>query len=467
MHEGGSVHILSLCTYILETIYVERTALFMKLRKRRETADVRCDADEKKHRTGKSEQGSGLLKYKRKIFVTVLGCAAVLGACAGIAGNLPKHEPLELETVNDDVKQQNETEPFEVAAKAAVLIDADTGSVLFQQNAHEELPLASVTKVMTMLLVMDSVDSGKITLDDEVTISQRAASMGGSQMYMEAGETHTVSELLKGVAMASANDGCVALAEYVAGSEEIFVEKMNEKAKELGMRDSHFVNTNGLPVAEHYSSAYDISIMSKELYKYDEIRKWFTTWQDNITVGLPGKEKEFGLTNTNKLIKQYQGCDGIKTGFTSDAGYCLSASASRGDTKLIAVALGCETADIRNKEISKILDYGFASYETYVVAEKGTYMEELDVERGNPQKVKAVADRRITVLTEKGSSGNIKTKVIIKDKIELPLAKGDEIGKLRVYNGDEKVGEYTLVADSDVKKASFKQLVSRLFKKIF
>mgnify|MGYP003372036600 FL=1 len=439
----------------------------MKLRKRREVMDINHSADEKHHINEKKKNRRGFLKYKRKIFVTILGCAVILCACAGIANNLPKHEPLELETVNDDTPQREQSAPFEVAAKAAVLIDADTGKILFQQKAHEELPLASVTKVMTMLLVMDCVDSGKITLDDKVTISQRAASMGGSQMYMEAGETHTVSELLKGVAMASANDGCVALAEYVCGSEEIFVEKMNEKAKEIGMRDSHFVNTNGLPVAEHYSSAYDISIMSKELYKYEEIRKWFTTWQDTITVGLPGKEKEFGLTNTNKLIKQYQGCDGIKTGFTSDAGYCLSASASRGETRLIAVALGCETADIRNQEISKILDYGFAAYETHVVAEKGESMEKLTVERGNPQKVEAVADQRITVLAEKGSSENIKTKVVIKDKIELPVAKGEEIGKLHVYNGDEKVGEYSLVAGGDVKKASFKQLMSRLFKKIF
>ena len=286
-------------------------------------------------------------------------------------------------------------------------------------------------------------------------------------MYMEVGETHTVQELLKGVAMASANDGCVALAEYVAGSEEIFVERMNEKAKELGMRDSHFVNTNGLPVAEHYSSAYDLSIMSKELYKYEETRKWFTTWQDTITVGLPGKEKEFGLTNTNKLIKQYQGCDGIKTGFTSDAGYCLSASATRGDTHLIAVALGCETSDIRNQEVSKILDYGFANYETHIVAEKGEAIEKITVERGNPQKVEAVADERITALVEKGGAGNITTKVKLEDKVSLPLVKGDEMGVLEVYRNEEKIAEYSLVAAGDVNKASFRQMVSRFFKKIF
>ena len=258
----------------------------MKLkRKVREARINKREAKSKDPQAGAGDIRAKLSGARKKIFISVLGCAVILCAFVGIGRNLPKQDPIELETVSDEAPAEEDKAPFEVAAKGAVLIDADTGKVLFQQNAHEELPLASVTKVMTMLLVMDSVDAGKISLDDEVTISERAASMGGSQMYMEVGETHTVQELLKGVAMASANDGCVALAEYVAGSEEIFVERMNEKAKELGMRDSHFVNTNGLPVAEHYSSAYDISIMSKELYKYEETRKWFTTWQDTITVG--------------------------------------------------------------------------------------------------------------------------------------------------------------------------------------
>ncbi|MBS6798623.1 MAG: D-alanyl-D-alanine carboxypeptidase [Firmicutes bacterium] len=440
----------------------------MKLkRKVREARINKREAKSKDPQAGAGDIRAKLSGARKKIFISVLGCAVILCAFVGIGRNLPKQDPIELETVSDEAPAEEDKAPFEVAAKGAVLIDADTGKVLFQQNAHEELPLASVTKVMTMLLVMDSVDAGKISLDDEVTISERAASMGGSQMYMEVGETHTVQELLKGVAMASANDGCVALAEYVAGSEEIFVERMNEKAKELGMRDSHFVNTNGLPVAEHYSSAYDISIMSKELYKYEETRKWFTTWQDTITVGLPGKEKEFGLTNTNKLIKQYQGCDGIKTGFTSDAGYCLSASATRGDTHLIAVALGCETSDIRNQEVSKILDYGFANYETHIVAEKGEALEKITVERGNPQKVEAVADERITALVEKGGAGNITTKVKLEDKVSLPLVKGDEMGVLEVYQNEEKIAEYSLVAAGDVNKASFRQMVSRFFKKIF
>ncbi len=404
---------------------------------------------------------------KKKIFVTVLGCAVIMCAFIGIGKNFPKQEPIELETVSDSPEEDQQKAPFEVAAKGAVLIDADTGEVLFQQDCHEELPLASVTKVMTMLLVMEAVDEGKITLEDEVTISERAASMGGSQMYMEFGETHTVEELMRGVAMASANDGCVALAEYVAGSEEIFVERMNEKAKELGMRDSHFCNTNGLPVADHYSSAYDIALMSKELYQYEETHEWFTTWQSSITVGLPGKEKEFGLTNTNKLIKQYQGCNGIKTGFTTDAGYCLSASATREDTHLIAVALGCETSQIRNTEVSKLLDYGFANFETCVIAEKGQAIEEIRVENGQPQTLKAVTADRITCLTEKGGKGDISSKAKIDEKVHLPLKKGDKVGVLNVYQGDEKIAEYPLVAEISVEKASFGELAKRLVKKIF
>ena len=403
----------------------------------------------------------------KKTLITVMGCALILCTFVAIDRNLPKQDAIELETVNDSPAEDKEKAAFEVSAKSAVLIDADTGEVLFQQSSHEELPLASVTKVMTMLLVMEAIDQGKISLEDEVTISERAASMGGSQMYMEFGEKHTVEELLMGVAMASANDGCVALAEYVAGSEEIFVERMNERAKELGMKDSHFVNTNGLPVADHYSSAYDIAVMSKELYKHEKTHQWFTTWQSTITVGLPGKEKEFGLTNTNKLIKQYQGCNGIKTGYTSDAGYCLSASATRGDTHFIAVALGCETAAIRNAEVSKLLDYGFANYETCVIAEKGQVMETVKVENGTPQTVEAVTDSRITVLVEKGTADGITSKVNLNQKVNLPLKKGEEVGKLAIYNGEEKIGEYPLVAKSAVGKASFTELVSRFFKKLF
>lgn len=403
---------------------------------------------------------------QKKILVTLVGCAVIMFSFVGISNFLIKQNPIVLETVEEQPVEDENKSAVEIAAKGAILIDADSGKTLLQQNAHEELPLASVTKVMTMLLVMEDVEKGKITLKDEVTISERAASMGGSQMYMEVGEKHTVEELLKGVAMASANDGCVALAEYVAGSEEIFVERMNQRAAELGMKDTHFVNTNGLPVAEHYSSAYDIAVMSKQLYKFEETHKWFTTWQDTITVGLPGKEKEFGLTNTNKLIKQYSGCNGIKTGFTSDAGYCLSASATRDGTHFIAIALGCETSEIRNKEVAKLFDYGFANYKTEVIAEKGQIMETLTVERGNPQKIQAVTDEKVSVLVEKGKSDTISSQVVLDEKVSLPLSKGDEVGKLIIYEDDKEIGEYPLVSDGDVKKASLRQMLWRIIRRM-
>ena len=410
---------------------------------------------------------------RKKLISTCVGCALILGAFAGVSRFLPKQDSIiideskeaslsaAVETV-EDAPLEEQKNAFEVAAKGAVLMDASTGQVLFQQDSHEELPPASVTKVMTMLLVMEAVEEGKITLDDEVTISERAASMGGSQMYMEAGEKHSVAELMEGVAMASANDGCVALAEYVAGSEEIFVERMNQKAEELGMRDSHFVNTNGLPVADHYSSAYDIALMSQKLYEFEETHAWFTTWQSTITVGLPGKEKEFGLTNTNKLIKQYDGCNGIKTGFTSEAGYCLSASATRGETHLIAVALGCETSAIRNAEVAKMLDYGFANYETAVIAEKGETIEKIMIEKGTPEEIEAITAEKATALVAKGEKDSVTSKAVIFDQVPLPLKAGEKIGELILYQGEEEIERYPLVTAEAVEKADFKELLRRL-----
>ena len=401
----------------------------------------------------------------KRVISSLVGVSLIMCGFVGLEAlknKLPRQEPIEIETVNDVPSENRGPQAgFSVAAKGAVLIDAETGEVLFQQDAHKELPLASVTKVMTMLLVMDAVDAGKITLEDEVTISEHAASMGGSQMYMEPGEIHTVAQLMEGVAMASANDGCVALAEHVAGSEEIFVEWMNARAAELGMQNSHFVNTNGLPVADHYSSAYDISLMSKELYKHEETHTWFTTWQSTITVGLPGKEKEFGLTNTNKMIKSYNGCNGIKTGFTSDAGYCLSASATRDETHLIAVALGCETSKIRNAEVAKMLDYGFANYQTFVAAEEGQIIAPVEIRHGSPQQVNAVTAERITALVPKGKNDTVTTRVQLDEKVPLPLAAGDKVGTLVVMKEGREVGSCELIAESSVDKASFRELLKR------
>ena len=375
-----------------------------------------------------------------------------------------------IETVNDEVSQSKTADSKggpKIKAKAAVLIDSATGKVIYALNADKELPPASVTKVMTMLLAMEAVDSGKITLDDEVTISDNAASMGGSQMYMEPGETHTVAQLLEGVAMVSANDGCVALAEYIAGSTDIFVEKMNKKAQELGMKNTNFVNTNGLPVREHYTSAYDIALMSKELIKHKEIRKWCTKWQDTIKVGLPGKETEFGLTNTNKMIKTYNGANGIKTGFTQEAGYCLSASATRGNTTLIAVVLGAKTSKERNAQVAKLLDYGFSAYETAQIFPEGETVKKVSVERGEPEQLKAVTGEAAAAFIKKGDKEKVTHKIVIDKDISLPLKKGDAVGRVDIYYDGQKTGSVRLVSDRDVDKAGFITYYARSIRSLF
>lgn len=352
-----------------------------------------------------------------------------------------------------------------VDAKSAILIDAASGTVLFEQNSHERLPPASVTKVMTMLLIMEAIEREQMTLEDKATISEKAASMGGSQMYMEPGEQHTIETLMMGIAIASANDACVAAAEYHSGTTEIFVENMNKRATELGMTNTNFVNTNGLPVANHYTSAYDIALMSKELIKHEKIQDWFHVWMTNITVGLPGKKQtELGLTNTNRLIKAYPGANGIKTGFTQEAGYCLSASATKGDLTLIAVIMGSPTSKIRFAEASKLLDYGFANYDSVKFAEKGETMGMVVIEKGSPNIVEAVAPEHISVLVKKGEKDEIRGELAFKDTVSAPINKGDQIGELVIYKQDQEIDRCPLVAAEDVGKASLMQIYIRMIK---
>ncbi len=352
-----------------------------------------------------------------------------------------------------------------VDAKSAILIDAASGTVLFEQNSQERLPPASVTKVMTMLLIMEAIERGQMTLEDKAAISEKAASMGGSQMYMEPGEQHTIETLMMGIAIASANDACVAAAEYHSGTVEIFVENMNKRAAELGMTNTNFVNTNGLPVANHYSSAYDIALMSKELIKHEKIQDWFHVWMTNITVGLPGKKQtELGLTNTNRLIKTYPGANGIKTGFTQEAGYCLSASATKGDLTLIAVIMGSPTSKIRFAEASKLLDYGFANYDSVKLAEKGETMGMVVIEKGSPNMVEAVAPEHISVLVKKGEKDEIRGELSFKDTVSAPINKGDQIGELVIYKQEQEIDRCPLVAAEDVGKASLMQIYIRMIK---
>lgn len=401
---------------------------------------------------------------KKKVISCCLVAALLIGGFMGIDRFQPEERSISI--VNARAEPSEKETGLKLDAKAAVLMDAGSGEVLFAQDAHKRLPPASVTKVMTMLLILEACEDGKISMKDTVTISERAASMGGSQMYMEPGEQHTVEELLMGVAMVSANDGCVALAEHLAGSVEMFVERMNQRAGQLDMKDTNFVNTNGLPVANHYTSAYDIAIMSRQLLRFPKTKDWFTRWQATIKVGLPGKEKEFGLTNTNRLIKQYSGAIGIKTGFTQDAGYCLSGAAQRGGTRLVAVILGCKTSKIRFAEISKMFDYGFANYESVQIGEKGKIQKSIRIEKGAPAKINAVLEEEQSVLVKKGKKGSVKTKIKVDSAMRPPIKKGQKVGEIVVYQDGTEIGRFPMVAAEKAKKASIKDLYIQMMRKI-
>lgn len=349
---------------------------------------------------------------------------------------------------------------LDISSKSAVLMDASTGKILYEKNSHEKLPPASVTKVMTMLLICEALESGKIKEDDDVQISEVASSMGGSQIFLEPGEIQKVDTLLKSIAVASANDACVAMAEYVGGSVEEFVVLMNKRAKELGMNDTNFVNTNGLPVDNHYTSAYDIALMSKELLKHKKISKYLTTWMDEVVVGK--KQAKIGISNTNKLVKHYQGATGVKTGFTQQAKYCLSASALRNNTHLIAVTLCAETSPIRFKDATNLLNYGFVNYESVKICGANDKVATVKFEKGEKENVDLVAKDDLSVLIKKGDKKDFTKKVQIKDDLKLPIKKNTELGVVKVYRGDELVGESKIINTEDINKASYLQMLRRI-----
>lgn len=362
--------------------------------------------------------------------------------------------PMNLSFANED------NAPLSVSSKSAILMDVGSGQILYEKNAHDKLPPASVTKVMTMLLICEALDSGKITLDDSVQISDNAASMGGSQIFLEAGEVQKVDTLLKGIAVASANDGCVAMAEYIGGSVESFVDMMNAKAKELNMKDTNFVNTNGLPVDNHYTSAHDIAIMSRELLKHDVISKYLTTWMDQVVVGK--KQITVGLANTNKLIKHYQGATGVKTGFTQQAKYCLSASAKRGDTHLVAVTLGAETSPKRFKDATSLLNFGFANYESVKLCSKNDNIATLTLDKADEQKINLVAKEDLSVLIKKGGNKDFTRKIKVNENPTIPIKKGTNLGYVEIYQGKTLVGKVDLVNTKDIQKASYLKMLQRV-----
>ena len=345
--------------------------------------------------------------------------------------------------------------PFDLACSSAVLMEASTGEILYAKNAEEALPPASVTKVMTLLLVMEAIAAGKVSLEDSVSVSERAASMGGSQIYLKVGETMPLSDLLKSVVIASANDAAVALAEHVAGSEEAFVAQMNARAAELSMTSTHFENTNGLDdtVTNHLTSAKDIAVMSRELIKYPQILEYSSTWMDTIRDGA------FTLTNTNRLVRFYPGATGLKTGSTAKAKFCISATAERDGVSLIAVIMGAATRDERNAQAKKLLDYGFASYGVYRDEER--VLAPLAVQGGVKDTLALSVSPFHTVLSKEKLKG-VTVTVELPEVVKAPVAEGDAIGRV-VYTLDGKViGESPILAAEAVDKISFFEILRRL-----
>ena len=346
-------------------------------------------------------------------------------------------------------------------AKSAILMEESTGNILYESNPDERLPIASVTKVMTMLLIMEAVDSGKISLDDMVTVSENAMSYGGSTMFLETGEQLTVNDMLKGIAVASANDGCVAMAEHLAGSESAFVDIMNEKAKELGMENTHFMNTNGLDEDDHYSSARDVAIMSRELMKHETIFNYTSIWMDTLRGG------KFQLANTNKLIRFYDGANGLKTGSTSKALCCLSAAAKRNDMQLIAVVLGAPTSAERFASAKSLLDYGFANYAVNTQITAGDEVQKIAVEKGVDEEVGVVAGDSCSTLVKKGQEDNITKEIKIDETITAPIEAGQKIGTMTISRDGEVIADLDLNASSTVEKKGIGLIIKDFFATIF
>lgn len=364
--------------------------------------------------------------------------------------------PLDSTPVNAAIGQT-----LDIKAKSVVLMEPNTGKVLYEANSDEKLPPASITKIMSLLLVMEAIDRGDISLETVVTASEHACSMGGSQIWLEPGETMTVNDLLKAAVIASANDACVALGEIVAGSEEGFVALMNERAKELGMTNTHFVNCTGLDAEEHLTTAYDVALMSSALIKHDLIKDYSTVWMDTLR---DGKSE---LVNTNKLVRFYEGTTGLKTGTTSTAKYCLSATAERNGLELVAVVMAGESSNDRFGGAKKLLDYGFANYNYSSIDAGLEGKPKLEVLKGTQKTVEVLPQGNLNVLLPKSASGKIERDTALSDEVTAPVKKGDVLGTVTVTLNGERLGEIPLVAKEDVERLTLGVTLGWILKGLF
>jgi len=342
-----------------------------------------------------------------------------------------------------------EANGLDIKAKSAVLLDQGSGTVLYEKNSRQHLPIASVTKVMTLLLVMEALESGRLTWEETVTCSDKAASMGGSQIWLEPGEIMTVEELVKAAAVVSANDACAALAEHISGTLEAFVAAMNARAKELGMQDTKFVDCSGLDDSG-YSCAMDVAVMSRQLMTHPEIQKYTTIWMDSLRGG------KSQLVNTNKLVRHYKGATGLKTGTTNAAGHCLSATAKRGDTAFVAVVLGCDTTANRFDGARALLDYGFAGFVSYTPPADSVELPSVPVLRGQLTEVPVTVDAPSAMLLKKGTETQVGSAVELAADLQAPVHKGQVVGTWRLRLGEEILGEYPIRAAAEVPETTFK-----------
>ncbi|NFH89780.1 D-alanyl-D-alanine carboxypeptidase [Clostridium botulinum] len=361
------------------------------------------------------------------------------------------------------LEDQVKAEGMNVEAKSALLIEPTTGKVVYEKNPDEKFAPASVTKIMTMLLTMEAVDNGKIKLDDKVTCSENAKKMGGSTMLLDTGEIRSVEELLKGVAIASGNDAAVALAEYLGGTESDFVGLMNKRAQELGMKNTVFKNCNGLPADGHLSTARDISLMSIELLKHPTILKYTGTYMDSIS---EGRKSPIELVNHNKLVRFFEGCDGLKTGFTNEAKYCISATATRNGVRMLTVIMGAPTYKIRNRDAGILLNHGFSKYEGKKIVSKDEDVEKVLMDKQTDRFFMAKAKDDLTAILPKGSNGEISKKIVI-EELKPEYKMGDIVGKCEVYLGEEKVGEIEIYSDRDIKKGNLFDNIKYNIKNLF
>lgn len=395
------------------------------------------------------------------LLVIMLVMTVMITPVNGVIENVTEYDAAEV------MKIMTNTSLTDLKAKSAILIDANTGTVLLEKNSHEKLPIASVTKIMTMLLIMEAIDSGVVDYDTKVTVSEYSWSFGGSQVWLEPGEVFTVDELLKAVAIHSANDASVALAEAIAGSEEAFVVMMNQKARELNMNDTNFLDCSGLTDVGHYSSAYDIAVMSRELLlKHPEITKYTSTWQAKFRENVPGKDY-VSLDNTNKLVRHYTGTVGLKTGYTGAAGHCLSAAVVRNGQQLISVVLGEPDSNTRFAESRKLLDYGFANFETVTVDTMGEAVGKIEVKRGMQPVTDAIFKEDVKILMKKGEKGKIERVIRLNDDIKAPVKSGQKIGEVIYTLSGNEVGKADIVAAGDVQRASFLRVMFRLIQEWF